>query len=53
MKSKSTYMGTAFEKLCLQNNVFVIWEFSFIGTQGVKKEGVLINVIEGTELKRK
>jgi hypothetical protein len=28
-------------------------ELSFIGTWGVKKEGVLIGVIEGIELKRK
>jgi hypothetical protein len=36
MKNKSTYMGTASEKLCLQNNIYVIWKFSFIENTGVK-----------------
>jgi hypothetical protein len=45
-------MGPASEKSCLQNNIFVIWEFSFIGNTRCKKEELLIDVIEGNELKR-
>jgi hypothetical protein len=37
MKNKSTYMGTASEKSCLRNNIFVIWELSFIGNTRCKK----------------
>jgi hypothetical protein len=51
-ENKSTYMGITFEKSYLQNNNFVTLELSFIGNTRCKN-GVLIDMIEDIELKRK
>jgi hypothetical protein len=45
-------MGITFEKSYLQNNNFVTLELSFIGNTRCKN-GVLIDMIEDIELKRK
>lgn len=49
-EEKINLMGVASEKLCLQNNIFVIRELSFTWNT---KEGVLIGMIKGIELKTK